>query len=287
VRWLLVPPVTPCGALNPAHEWRAPAFPCQNEGMSLSKRAKVAWTILGGVAVALVIAGVAVLFAFRDVATTLDEEDVGLTLITGGGEPGDYGLYLYATTGYESTDALAGARHDYPAETYLTIQPGGCGTLVRWQPLEQRYEEWDYCPDGRMAGWNSFTEWFQIDNTDQWECPEPVRVQGEPGESWTIRCTRAETGNAAAATEVDSYEVVGFETLTVAGEEVQTLHVRATIVGTGGSLSTGQEDTWYLVGTNLPVRRVVVYESTTDSRIGAVEYHEEAEIRLSLLTPGG
>ena len=255
--------------------------------MSLSRRAKLAWTVVGGVVIAVAIAGVAVLFAFRDMATTLDEDQVGLTVITGGGQPGDYGLYVYATTGYESTDALAGTRHDYPPETYLTIQPGGCGTLVRWQPLEQRYEEWGYCDDGRMAGWDSHQEWFQVANTDEWRCPEPVQTQGEPGESWTIRCARAETGNAAAATEVDSYEVVGFETLTVAGEEVETLHVRTTIAGTGGSASTGQHDTWYLVGTHLPVRRVVVHDSTTDTRIGAVQYHEEAEINLTSLIPRG
>ncbi|HSQ38127.1 MAG TPA: hypothetical protein VLS92_09575 [Acidimicrobiia bacterium] len=255
--------------------------------MSLSRRAKVAWMIGGGVVLALVVAGVAVLFAFRDVASTLDEEEAGLTVITGGGRPGDYGLYVYATTGYETTDALAGARHDYPAETYLTIQPGGCGTLVRWLPLEQRYEEWDYCPDGRMAGWDTFHQWFQFGNTDDWQCPEPVPVLGEPGDSWTIECTRAETDNAAAAAQLNSFEVVGYESLTVGGEEVETLHVRVGIVGTGGSVSTGQQDTWYLVGTQLPVRRVLVHDSITDSRIGEVQYYEEAEINLTSLVPRG
>jgi hypothetical protein len=253
----------------------------------MSRRTKMVLTVLGGLVVALVIAGVTVLFAFRDVATTLGEEDIGVTVITGGGEPGDYGFYKYATTGYETTDALAGAQHDYPAETYLTIQPGGCGTLVRWQPLEQRYEEWDYCPDGLMAGWDSYHEWFQIANTDEWECPEPAPVQGEPGSSWSIECSRPETSNAAAAVEVVIYDVVGYESLTVGAEEVQTLHVHATVVGTGGSVATGETDTWYLVGTHLPVRRVVVYDSTTDSRIGAVEYNEQAEIRLTSLLPGG
>ncbi len=243
--------------------------------------------IASGVVVALVIAGVAVLFAFRDVATTLGEEEFGLTVITGGGEPGDYGLYVYATTGYESTDALAGARHDYPAETYLTIQPGGCGTLVRWQPLEQRYEEWDYCADGRMAGWDSFYEWFQIDNTDQWECPEPVEVQGEPGASWVVDCSKVASEEAGAARETNSYEVVGYEPLVVDGEEVQTLHVRTAVAGSGATTSSGQVDTWYLVGTPLPVRRVVVHDSTTDSRIGAVQYHEQAEIQLTSLRPRG
>jgi hypothetical protein len=253
----------------------------------MRRRGKLAWAVVGGVALALVIAWAVVLFAFRDVATTLDQEEVGLTVIAGGGRPGDYGLYVYATTGYETTDALAGARHDYPAETYLTIQPGGCGTLVRWQPLAQRYEEWDYCPDGRMAGWDSFHEWFRIDNIDDWQCPAPVEVQGEPGSRWTVECARPETVNAGVASQANTYEVVGHGMLTVGGVEVETLHVRTTVVGSGGSVAEGQTDTWYLVGTNLPVRRVVVYDSTTETRVGAVRYHETAEINLVSLEPRG
>lgn len=266
-------------------EWRDPASACQTRGVS--KRAKTALMIVGGAVVALAIAGVAVLFAFRDVATTLGEEDVGLTVITGGGEPGDYGLYVYDTTGYESTDALAGARHDYPAKTYLTIQPGGCGTLVRWQPLQQRYDEWDYCPDGRLAGWDSFYEWFQVRNTDQWECPEPVAVQGEPGESWVVDCSKVASEEAGASRQTTRYEVVGYESLVVGAEDVQTVHVRTTEVGSGATVASAQVDTWYLVGTPLPVRRVVVHDSTTDSRIGSVQYHERAEIQLSSLRPRG
>ena len=253
----------------------------------MSKRTRMVLMVLGGILVALVIAGVAVLFAFRDVATTLGEEDIGITVVTGGGEPGDYGLYKYATTGYETTDALAGARHEYPPETYLTIQPGGCGTLVRWQPLEQRYEEWDYCPDGRMAGWRSYFEWFQFGSVDQWECPEPVEVQGEPGSSWTFECYRAETENAAAGVETTTREVLGYEPLTVGTQEVETLHVRDTVVGTGGSVANGLVDTWYLAGTHLPVRWVAMHDSVTDSRIGSVQYHEQVEIQLTLLLPSG
>lgn len=253
----------------------------------MSRRGKLAWAIVGGLVLAVAIAGVVVLFAFRDVATTLDPEDVGETVVTGAGRPGDYGVYVYATTGYESTDALGDARHDYPEETYLTIQPGGCGTLVRWQPLAERYEEWDYCPDGRLVGWDSYFEWFQFGNTDHWECPEPAAAQGEPGTSWVAECYRAETPNAAAGTETVTYEVSGYESVTVGSQEVQALHVRASVTGTGGSVASGVVDTWYLPGTYLPVRRVVVHDSITDSRIGAVQYHETAEISLVSLEPRG
>jgi hypothetical protein len=253
----------------------------------MSRRARTIWMIAGGVGLAIVVAGVAVLFAFRDFATPVGEEEIGLTVVTGAGAPGDFGYYVYATNGYESTDALAGARHDYPAETYLTIQPGGCGTLVRWQPLDQRYDEWNICPDGRMAGWDSFNEWFQVKNTDHWQCADPVPLQQNPGTTWTSQCAKVQSEEAGASTEVASYEAVGYETLMVAGQEVETLHVRTTQVETGGSDGSGHADLWYLPGTPLVVRRVEVHDSTTGSRIGPVQYHEEVELQLTSLLPRG
>ncbi|MFH1330900.1 MAG: hypothetical protein ABIJ48_09660 [Actinomycetota bacterium] len=244
------------------------------------------WMIAGGVGLALVVAAGAVLFAFRDLATPVAEEDIGLTVVTGGGEPGDYGLYTYATTGYETTDALAGGRHDYPAQTYLTIQPGGCGALVRWQALEQRYEEWDFCPDGSLPGWSSFHEWFRVVNTDVWECPEPMPVQGEPGATWTVECTRVSSQEAGEGHQTMSYEVVGFETLAVGSEQVETLHVRVSSIETGGTEGYGLSDMWYLPGTNLLVRWVEQTAVTTESRIGAVEYTEQFEVLLTSLRPG-
>ena len=241
--------------------------------------------IVGGVGLAVVVAGVAVLFGFRDLATPVVEEDIGLTVITGGGAPGDYGLYVYATTGYESTDALAGARHDYPAETYLTIQPGGCGTLVRWQPLEQRYTEWDYCPDGTLAGWATFHEWFRIDNTDLWACAQPMPVQGEPGTSWSVECVKPDSEEAAAAREVIAYQVVGDEILIIDGAEVETRHVRATSLEYEGTEGSATSDAWYLPGTLLVVRLVEETTSVTDSRIGPVQYTEVIELQLTSLLP--
>ncbi len=126
----------------------------------MAGRARRRWLVAGVVLAALVAATGALLFVFRDRANPVEREDVDSTLVTGGGEPGDFGLYLYATDGFESTDALVGSRHDYPAQTYITIQPGGCGTLVRWQALEERWDEWDFCADGSLAGWQGYHEWF-------------------------------------------------------------------------------------------------------------------------------
>lgn len=253
----------------------------------MSTRVRKVGMIAGGLGLAAVVAAGVVLFSFRDLATPVGEEDISLTVVTGGGEPGDYGLYLYATVGYETTDALAGGRHDYPAQTYLTIQPGGCETLVRWQALEQRYEEWDYCPDGRLTGWASFHEWFRVANTDVWHCPEPVSVHGEPGQTWSAECARVSSQEAGEGSQTLKYEVVGFETLAVGNEEVETLHVRISSLETGGTEGYSLREIWYLPGTPLPVRWVEQRSSTTASRIGAVQYTEQFEAQLISLLPRG
>ena len=245
------------------------------------------WLIAGAAVVALLVAtgGVLYFIVFRDRATPLESEDVGATLITGAGRPGDFGLYRYTTTGFETTDALVGGRHDYPAETYMTIQPGGCGTLVRWQALEERWEEWDFCADAGLAGRRTYHEWFQIANTDVWTCSPPVPTQDDPGEVASGTCTRAATGNAEAAEDSLRYEMVGHETLTVGAEQIETLHVRATSTGSGGTVMSRTIDTWILPGTQLVVRQTVRSDSTTQSRVGSVNAHEEYELNLVSLLP--
>lgn len=253
----------------------------------MAGRSRKRWLIAGAVVVALLVATGAVLYfvVFRDRATPVESEDVGATLITGAGQPGDFGLYRYTTTGFETTDALAGGRHDYPAETYMTIQPGGCGTLVRWQALKERWEEWDLCADAGLAGRQTYHEWFNISNLDVWTCSPAVPTQDDPGEVATGNCTRAATGNAEAAEDSLRFEMVGYETLTVGTEQVETLHVRATSSGSGGTVMSRTIDTWILPGTQLVVRQTVQSSSTTQSRVGTVNSHEEYELNLVSLLP--
>ena len=54
-------------------------------------------------------------------------------------------MYVYDTAGFETTDALTGGRHDYPAQTTITVQDAGCGSVQRWQPLDQRWDETETC----------------------------------------------------------------------------------------------------------------------------------------------
>jgi hypothetical protein len=52
------------------------------------------------------------------------------------------GVYVYASRGFDSVDALTGARHDYPAQTTVTVTTEGCGVRVRWNTVRERWDEW-------------------------------------------------------------------------------------------------------------------------------------------------
>ncbi len=234
------------------------------------------WIWLGA-AGALLIAGiVTVTTLLWDRGTPVSAEDVTVTMsvVAGGGQPGDYGLYRYVTTGLETADALGGARHDFPLETCLTLQPGGCGTLVRWHAFAQRWTEWDYCDDGLLAGWLSYHEWFGVGNLDQFTYPEPFRTTGEVGEQWSVTCGKE------GSLETMHHEVIGLETLMIGGTEVEVLHVRRWTDVAGETFGTNRVDIWTLPGTPLIARRAQDGTTTSQSPIGDVEYHEECELQL-------
>ena len=84
--------------------------------------------------------------------------------------------------GFEEIDALGGARHDYPTETFLTVQPGGCGTISRWTALAERWDSQELCAgsDGMVvASYDSFHQWFGRADLQQFSC--------EPGEGLQSR----------------------------------------------------------------------------------------------------
>ena len=266
-------------------EWREGASACQTTDMK--GRARKLWIAAGAVVGVLIVGAGAVLFAFRDRATPVERDEIGVTLVTGGGQPGDPGLYAYTTTGFESTNALGGSRHDYPVQTFITIQPGGCDSVVRWQALDQRWEQWDYCSDGNLVGWDVFNEWFGVSNLEEWVCAQPVKTIGDPGETWVAQCSVAGSQQVSGSTEKSiTYEVVGYETLTVGGEQVETLHIRISNSSIGETTGSGTTDTWMVPGTQLFARKIASGSSVTNTRIGKVEYHEELQLDLISLQPG-
>ena len=194
------------------------------------------------------------------------------------------GVYVYATTGGDEVDVLGGSRHEYPAETTVTISHAGCGLVERWDALEERWDERESCraPGGdTLKRTTSFHEFYGRADERTLRCEGyTFAASFGPGSKWSSRC-------ASDDTTVDlSLEAIGWEDVDVGGRSVRTLHVRVT-----GQLSGDQEgsvvrDVWGSGETGIAVRERSTLTSYSNQPVfGRTRYHESYDIRLKSLEP--
>ncbi len=197
------------------------------------------------------------------------------------GTPGA-GVYVYATSGEESVDALLGSGHPYPNETTVTVSAGGCGVLLRWAPVHGRTQTYELCrvEDGfELAGYRETHRFFGQTTRTDYRC--------EPGSPWLLpaletferRCTAEDT------TETAHGRILGRETVDVDGEDIETYHVRIETTLEGRTHGSGEQDWWLLPESGLPVRAIVRNDNATGSPIGDVSYSERVELLLADLEP--
>ncbi len=196
------------------------------------------------------------------------------------------GVYVYATDGYEETDALSGQRHDYPARTALTISRQGCGIRYRWQPLKERWDESDGCqtPAGielsRVAIHHEFfhraaTEDFALD-------PGSVVLPAKPaaGATWHWK---GKSDDSAIDTLT---KVIGFEKIAVGGEKVHVVHIRYETAMTGDNEGTQIQERWMDMETGLLIRMITSVDAKVEIPFGGTaNYTERVRIDLTSMTP--
>lgn len=195
------------------------------------------------------------------------------------------GVYVFDTNGHESTNALGGARHDYPAQTAWTVRNNPCGYTIRWQPLQERWDESELCtgPDGGgVKRFSTFHSFFQRTDQRDYLCNPPGLVDpvtGDPGRTWTWGCT---SNDGSIATRVS---IVGIEPVNVGGRTVQTRHIRYESTMTGSSEGTQIQDRWQGVDVVLTIRMTNHIDAQVSSPFGRVHYEEEYRLDLTSLEP--
>jgi hypothetical protein len=193
------------------------------------------------------------------------------------------GVYVYATKGWEETDALAGQRHDYPSETSMTIRKGGCGWTARWQPLRERWENSEFCetPQGaKMKSYTMYHEFFRRGQREDFACDGYVHKKGDrAGDTWTFGC------KSERSTATSKVTVVGFETIDVGGRPIKTIHIRYDITAKGANRGTLTQDRWLADSPRLMVRLIQKADLVTDSPFGPVGYKESFRIDLKSAEP--
>lgn len=195
------------------------------------------------------------------------------------------GVYVFATEGYEETDALSGQRHDYPFETTMTVEEHECGQRWRWQPLAERWEESDGCETGAgytLDRYAIYHEFFNQGLLETFDCdPDAVVRPATPvvGTSWHWKARSDDTSIDTLTT------VMPFETLTIAGENVRAMHVRYETSMTGANEGSQVQDRWMDTETGMLVRMITAVDAHVDTPLGKAAYTERYRIDLLSLTP--
>ncbi len=197
----------------------------------------------------------------------------------------ELGVYVYATSGSESVDVLLGSRHEYPQRTTITVEPGGCGLLMRWDALNTRSTTWDVCPgpDGwAIRGYSEIHRFFGQTERTTYLCDASslwAPASQTPGTSVERQCATEDT------TEDSAGRVVGVEQLPVGDVEVETVHLTLAETLTGRTAGTGTFDLWLATDNGLVVRLGMRNDNTSDSAIGEVRYREVALLDLLSAEP--
>ncbi|MGH2758992.1 MAG: hypothetical protein ACRDKJ_05440 [Actinomycetota bacterium] len=202
----------------------------------------------------------------------------------GGYAPIKEGVFVFATEGYEETDALTGQRHDYPDETAMTIRNGGCGWISRWEPMRERWEETELCEkaDGTSMGrYTIYHEFFQRGDREDFSCPDSYvqKPSAKPGDTWTFSCTSKQSKVDGKVT------VVGLEDVNVGGRLLPTARYRYDIKVSGANTGTIVQDRWLSSSPRVMARMTQDADMTVSSPFGPVSYEEKFQIDLTSVEP--
>ncbi len=214
----------------------------------------------------------------HDTAKPASIEDAVRRFQTDGAGAGKLdGVYLYATKGGESVDALGGAHHRYPATTSITAVGASCGVRLRWDALQGRSTTWTLC--STRAGVDLGTEevvhtfFGQADDTT-YACAGSELLR-----SGSFRC------RSARGQQAGTVRVVGRGSIDVGGKSVSVLHVRTVARISGGDQGSETVDWWLGTASGLPVRVAFTSHTSRKTVVGRVHYTEDADLRLLSLAP--
>jgi hypothetical protein len=194
-------------------------------------------------------------------------------------------VYRYATTGQEQVDALDGTTHPYPPETTITVVPAGCGVSLRWDALQERWDQWQLCPtpDGIVLGLDGiqYHEFFGQPDDEAVACDVTVMlVAAQPGEL----APQQQACMLAEDPWLPVWSTLEQASRTVDGRQVDVTHVRMQIEDADEYWEHTTID-WFLAPDGLPIEVQATKSSLSPSPIGPIRYDEQYHLQLQSLEP--
>ena len=192
------------------------------------------------------------------------------------------GVYVYATIGYEKTDALTGVTHRYPKRSTITVRAADCGVSLLWRVLDGRSTAWIYCVT--PSGWELRSQderhtFFGRTERTTYVCTDTPIKPATAVARWPVTCS------TDGAEEIGTGRVVGRQGAVIEGASIATVHVRKNTRFTGEIRGISRHDLWFDSKSGVPVKMVMVSRTTNDSPVGDVHYEEDVTLLLTSLTP--
>ncbi len=257
---------------------------------------------LGLAVVVLVGAGAVWFLVGRDVARerTSDEalrdfrSSAGATT-EAAGRP-DAGVYPAVASGTESV-GIPGLDETLGPNAPVTVTHGDGGCFTYRADLNtHHWRTWTFCPTegttfaltGAEGGTLRKLPGLDFGSVNTYVFHQPVPFVW-PGQAAGDTRQGAGTGTADTIAGVTddrvTVEVLGTETLTIDGQQVEALHLSTLDTLTGAQPGTEQDEWWIDARTGLPLKLVFDVRSTSDSPVGTAVYTDRGQLELTSLRP--
>jgi len=201
------------------------------------------------------------------------------------GSGGLSGVYLYATKGSESINALGGTKHVYPPKTSITVIEVPCGIQLRWVALEKRSTIWTFCSTAAGVELRISDErhaFFNLSDHAVYACSDRLLIPRKPIASGA---TKPFTCRSNRNLEVGEARVIGYGVIDVGGRRVRAIRVSTDLTIRSRDSGSESVDWWLDTATALPLRIELRSRTSRKMWVGRVQYHEDLSLRLLSLAP--
>jgi hypothetical protein len=190
----------------------------------------------------------------------------------------DEGVYRYATEGWEEVDVPGGHR-EFPSETTQTVIHTRCGYRVRWDPMEERWDETTLCPHDQNllpTQFHTYRSFFGRSVEQHYTCTPGSTPDGA---KWLITCSSKDSEMTTVARSL------GTKTMSVDGQPVSVTGLRVDSKLEGATSGSRQSVMWHSRDTDVLVYTEVSGQMDVQGPFGSVHYQEHYTLQLRSLQP--